>query len=357
MNSRVQLFLILLVAPPAVLFGQQVEPLTAQPQAGGAQATPSQPPTTQPGREPIMAEVIELTGDVQYAELGSREWKPVKVGDKLGERTKVRTGVRSSVKLMIGETEPYTAVVIEAVGLTVLGELYETPDTKRVHLGVGYGRVRAGVAESGLKSDFTIDSPVATLSKRGTWGFSIYYERLTDRFEAGLTDRGLIEVLDKIRAKSRTLSPREAVTQVMRRWLDEVQMRRNVPMTDIFGQEDVEIAFNRLLQDGLGVVAPGSGQTRLLELSSHSSQTAFSQALERALQHAPPPMGVVLTPPGPQTFTRPEGFFGTGRGDDLIPLLIDQNSSLAKSGAARPGKYLFRRSAVESWLSKHGQRR
>ena len=57
--------------------------------------------------------------------------------------------------------------------------------------------VRAGVAEGGLKSDFTIDSPVATLSKRGTWNFALYYERETERFEISLLDRGLVEAIDK----------------------------------------------------------------------------------------------------------------------------------------------------------------
>jgi hypothetical protein len=36
----------------------------------------------------------------------------------------------------------------------------------------------------------------------------------------------------------------------------------------------------------------------------------------------------------------------------LVPLIIEANSPLAQKGFARPGKYTFRRSALENWLQQ-----
>ncbi len=332
------------------------KPLVAQ-DAQPANQPQAQPPQSQPAAgRPIMAKVIAVTGDVQHAPLGEETpvWKPCKLGDTYPPGTMIRSGVRSSIGLQIGEEEPYTAMVLESVGLTILSEAFKTQTTKRVRVGVGYGRVRAGVAEGGLKSDFTIDSPVATLSKRGTWNFALYYERATERFEISLLDRGLVDAIDKVRGRSVTILPGELVTEVMRKWLDEVQVQRNVAFVDLLGQGEVDVAFNRLRTDGLGVLDPGSGSAPLLNLSTSAAQTEFTSVVLETIQDP-----ILLPPPdgGPQPIFRPEGFFGTGRGDQLIPILIDPNSALVKRGFARPGKYHFRRSALESWLKKNQRRR
>lgn len=348
---------------PAPLIAQDKP---APPERGAAPRQPAPAPQAEPpapgnqpavdetdGRAPLAARVIEVNGDVQHAPMGSREWTPCKVDDEYPEKTKIRTGVRSSIKLQIGQEEPYTVMVIESVGLTVLSEAYKTGAVKRVRVGVGYGGVRAGVAEGGLQSDFTIDTPVATLSKRGTWNFGIYYERTTGRFEAFLLDRGLVDVLNKLRGQTRRLQPGQLVTQAMRRWADEAQIRRNVSIVDLFGQGDVDVAFNRIRNDGLGVLDPGSGNKPLLNLSSQFAQREFGQML---MQNIAAPID--LTPGGGERTPvfRPEGFFGTGRGDELIPVLIDPNNALVKRGLARPGTYRIRRSAAEDWLRSTGKK-
>lgn len=307
----------------------------------------SQPPTTAPSdREAVFARVIEVHGDVQHAPLGTKDWEPCKLDDEYPQRTKLRTGVRSSVKLQIGTEQPYTAVVIDSVSLTVLSEAYKTKDTKRIRIGVGYGKIRAGVAEGGLKSDFTVDSPVATLSKRGTWNFGLSYERGTDRFEIFLLDRGLVDALNKITGERRGLLPGQLVTQAMRSWADEAQIRRNVSIVDVLGQEDMEVAFNRLKQDGLGVLGPGGGRGALLNLSNSFSQRQFADLVRQNLP-------AVSLPPSPGRL-RAEGFFGTGRGEQLIQVIIEHDNPLAQKGFARPGTYRFRRSALDGWLRKYG---
>lgn len=328
-------------------------PAPGQDAAGAAQDAAGQPTSAPAGTTPVYSRVIEVHGDVQHAPFGSQDWQACKLDDAYPARTKIRTGIRSSIQFQIGDEEPYSALLIESVGLTFLSEAYKTQDTKRVRIGVSYGKIRAGVAEGGLKSDFTVDSPVATLSKRGTWNFGMSYERATDRFEIFLLDRGLVDALNKITGQQRRVQPGQAVTQAMRRWLDEVQTRRNVSVIDILGQEDMEIAFNRIKQDGLGVVNVGGGQAQLINLSTPLARTQFAEMVEQTLRMTPPT--TFVRPPGP--IVRPEGFFGTGRGDDLIRVIIDQNNPLVQRGLARPGTYSIRRSALEGWLKAHGRGR
>ena len=290
-----------------------------------------------------MARVIEVHGDVKYAPLDSSEYKVCKLDDEYPERTKIITGVRSSIKLQIGDEEPYTCLLVEAVGKTILSEAYKTKDTKKVRIGVGYGRIRAGVAEGGLKSDFTVDSPVATLSKRGTWGFTLFYERETDFFQIGLTDRGLVEAINRLTNERRILNPKELITSAMLAWLDQAKFERNVAIPDILGQGDIGVAFNRIQQSGLGVLSPGGGQQMLLDLSNTHARADFANLVRQGLA------GPILAPSTDLTH-RPEGFFGTGRGDDLIEVMIDSGNTLTQKGCARPGLYKFRRAALEGWM-------
>ncbi|GMU83186.1 MAG: hypothetical protein IT450_10560 [Phycisphaerales bacterium] len=343
MNRLLQSCSIALVLLTASTFAQ--EPAGSQP------AAPAAPASAPADRTPIKARVIEIKGDVKWAPLESQEWQPLKLGDELAEQTKILTGIRSSVKLQLGDEEPYSCMLVDSVGKTVLSEAYKTSDTKRIRVGVSQGRVRAGVAEGGLKSDFTVDSPVATLSKRGTWGFSLYYERATDQFEIGLTDRGLVEAINKLTAERRNVQPGQLVTEAMRRWLDQSALFRNVALADAAGQSDLELAYNRISNDGIGVIGPGSGRSVVLDLTNVTSQTQFANLLQQSLAAAPP---LDLGPN--QARLRSEGFFGTGRGDQLISVIIDAGSDLAKDGAARPGTIRIRRDAAESWLKSRGKR-
>jgi len=55
-----------------------------------------------------------------------------------------------------------------------------------------------------------VDSPVATLSKRGTWDFGLFYERGTDRFEIFLLDQGLVDAFSKLTGQHRQVLPQES---------------------------------------------------------------------------------------------------------------------------------------------------
>jgi hypothetical protein len=315
------------------------DPATASAELPGAAATPP----SEAGRTPILAKVIEVEGDVKFAAPDAADWKPVELNASFPEGTRILTGVRSRVKFQIGEEEPFTALLVDSVGLTVLSEAGVSGDTKRVRVGVGYGRIRAGVAEGGLKSEFQVDSPVATLSKRGTWGFSLFYERGSDLFEISLTERGLVEALRNADLRSRTIRPGEAVSNALRRWLDEAPLRKNVAIPDILGQGDIEVAFNRIRTDGVGVLGVGSGRSAAIDFNPPGARDQFVNRINQIVDAPPLNLGGGL---------RPEGFFGTGRGDDLVQLLLDSRDPLVTSGAAKPGKYLLRRGALQSFLGR-----
>lgn len=331
----------LIVAFAGLLLAGPFAALAQQPAAPAAESQPTD------GRTQILATVIELHGDVKKQLPGESEWTPCAVDEQYPEGTRLLSGIRSSLKIRIGDEEPYTAMLIDSVGLTELTEAAVAGDTKRVRVGIGYGRVKAGVAEGGLKSDFTVDSPVATLSKRGTWGFSLFYERDTDFFEIALDERGLVEALNAITNERRSINPREAVTSAMRRWLDEASVRRNVPVADLLGQSDIELSFNRLQMDGLGVLSPGQGRAVLIDLNTPQARSVFADLVQQTLNRPQ------VRPP--VNLRRPEGFFGTGRGDDLVEVLIDETSSLARSGQAKSGNYRFRRAALEGWMKANGK--
>jgi hypothetical protein len=314
-------------------------------------ATTSQPtsrPALPPGAAAITAEVLEVRGDCQHAAVGSDAWQPCKVGDEYAQDTQIMTGVRSSLKLRVGKDDTHTAMVIEPATKTLIREAHATNDTKKVRIGVGYGRIRAGVVEGGLKSDFTVESPVATLSKRGTWNFGLAYERGTERFEIFLLDQGLVEAFHKATGTRRHVLPGTLVSEVMRRWLDESQMQRNVPIPDLFGQGDIEVAFNRLQQDGLRIIGPEGGASVLLDLSSYAAQREFAGLARRGL-------GTLPTLGAAGSRLHAEGVFGTGRGEQLVPLIVGDDSILAQKGLARPGTYRFTRSALENWLRNRRQ--
>jgi len=323
-------------------------PQTAPAAAPPTAAATSQPTSAPADRQPIKARVLEVKGDVKYAPLDSEDWQPCKVDDEYPEQTVILTGIRSSLKLQVGSDDTYTAVVIEPASKTLLSEAYTTADAKHVNIGVGYGRIRAGVVEGGLKSNFTVESPVATLSKRGTWNFGLFYERSTDRFEIFLLDYGLVDAFSRITAEQRRLPPGERVTQAMLRWAEQSQFSRNVAITDFLGQADAIVAFNRLQQDGLRVLNPEGGQTVLINLSNSQARGTFLDLVRNTL---PAPL---ILPPG--TKSRPEAYFGTGRGEQLIPVIVDSASSLAQKGFAKPGTYMFSRSALESWVKQNGGR-
>jgi len=279
--------------------------LAAAPSAWG-QSDPA-PESTQPAPpgEPMAARVIKVTGSVSHLPPGMADapeaWQPSRVGDALPAGTKIRTRLRSSVVLQFGDD---TVVGIDRVTLAAIEDFHRSGDTKRMKIGLGYGTVRAAVREATLRSDMTIESPTATLSKRGTIDFGMHYEAGTGQFTIFLNEEGLIEALQFLTGQRRTVRPGEFVTAAMLRWVDTAQRIRFTSIQDRFGVTEGEFALELRSGTGLGGVAPGSGAATFGGVRpagpGGTGGTDFS-----TFRPASP------TPPAGALY-RPEGNFGTG---------------------------------------------
>jgi len=264
----------------------------------------------------MQAKVVKLEGTVQYALADaagtSTEWKTAKVGDTLPAGTRIRTRLRSKVVLMFGDD---TVVMIDRATLASIDQFRRVADTKEVRLGLGHGAVRAGVAEATLRSDMTIETPTATLSKKGTMDFGIEYEASTGRFKIDLAQEGLVQALNRLTNESRSLHAGQYVTEAMVRWVETATFDRHVSFADVFGQTGAEKLFNALNGSGLGSSNPGGGAVvrNFMARGTGGATTGTGANLTNALG-----AGALLnpqnTPTGPKVVNRPEGNFGTGSG-------------------------------------------
>jgi len=321
------------------------------------------PPATQPAAADakatsLTATVIEVRGDVEHAPGGTEDekaWKACKLKDVYASGEMIRTGLKgSAVKLQFGEEEPYTVAMIERYSLASIDQHYRTASDKVVRLGLGYGAIRAGVAdeEGGLRSDFEIDSPVATLSKRGTWGFRMQVFR-TGEFNIALANRGLVEALKKATGQRRRITPGQYVTQSMRRWVENTLFDRSVPVQDLFGLTGAEITFNVMHGSGLGINTPGGGRAQIINLTGREARDLFIQQIERRQQQ-----NQNVVQPRPGVVRRPEGSFGTGAElPDVVHFDLEPNSDIVRKGYARPGRFSIRSSALPKWVHDRLKRR
>jgi hypothetical protein len=286
--------------------GAFAQPASTQPAAGA-------PATTRPAvDETYRARVLQVMGRAECQTTDDRgevgEWRPVKQGDELPAGARVRTRLRSKLVIAFGAD---SVVVVEQLTLASVDDFYRSGDTKVVRVGLGHGAVRAGVQETTLRSDMTIETPTAVLSKRGTMDFGISYEPGTGRFRVYLAREGLVEILDKLSSEARLVRPGQYVTQAMMRWIETVAFDRWIPVVDTYGLTDAEQLFNRLQDSGLTVVDPGGGHA-VMTLRGRDVTPLTAEFNAARPQLGIPPVQVVS--PGEGVIVRPEGNFGTGPG-------------------------------------------
>jgi hypothetical protein len=217
--------------------------------------------TTRPAEEKaeqLKARVVSVAGAASWAPAAAsptdqQAWKAVQVGDEYDAGTQIKTSLRSAVVLTFGDE---TVVKIERMTLASIDQFHKSATTKTTRLGLGYGAVRAGVAEGALRSDFAVDSPVATLSKRGTDGIYFYQEPRTGRFVISLARAGELEILHRIRQQLRLLRRGENVTQRLLGFILRSQLDRNF---NFFTGKltDAELQFEMRNTTGLSILNPG----------------------------------------------------------------------------------------------------
>jgi hypothetical protein len=114
------------------------------------------------------AVIRECSGNVEIkagGDAAAGDWIPAKVGMPLDSKTLISTGFKSTALLAIGNS----TVLVRSLTRLSLEELVLREGNEQVDLNLRAGRVRADVnPPSSGKTDFTIRSPTATASVRGT---------------------------------------------------------------------------------------------------------------------------------------------------------------------------------------------
>jgi hypothetical protein len=227
-----------------------------------AQPGQTQPAATQPATA-LKAQVVEVSGRVDQAPTGigaldDAAWKPVQVGQDLASGTQIRTGLRSYCVLLFGDD---TVVSIRRATLASIDQFHQTATTKTVRLGLGYGAVRGGTTEGTLRSEVVVDSPVATLAKRGTEGWEMEVEPYTGRFRISLARSGLIEALQKLTGQRRLVRAGQYADHlnIARAWIQQATFDRAVRLVSADSITPADLDFSTRVTTGSATVAPGGG--------------------------------------------------------------------------------------------------
>ncbi|QQO07997.1 FecR family protein [Breznakiella homolactica] len=121
------------------------------------------------------ASVREVSGKVEIKAPGSANWVAAAPGMRLSRDTIVSTGFKSTAQITLGDS----VLTVKPLTRLTLAELSSSGDTEQVRVNLAAGRVRADVnPPAGRRTDFTVRSPSATASVRGT-SFDFDSDRLT----------------------------------------------------------------------------------------------------------------------------------------------------------------------------------
>jgi hypothetical protein len=109
-------------------------------------------------------QVVAVSGKAEYQD-ASGNWKTLKAGDPLTAGTMVSTGFKSEATVKLGAS----ILTIKPLTRMTLTQLIEKEDTVTTELYLEVGNVKAEVNSlNSKKNGFTVKSPVATASVRGT---------------------------------------------------------------------------------------------------------------------------------------------------------------------------------------------
>ncbi len=287
-------------------------------------------------------EVIAVKGKVRIGPSdldpkSSQGWSYVQVGYQVRPGTKIHVPFRGALKLVARPAEPPTVVLIEKASLINFSEIVLSEGVAKTRIELGYGAIRAGVAEGRTRSDMEIKAPVATLSKRGTDIFRFEYRN--GQFMMSMTDqgRGMIQAI-QMRAtafgartwlRSRLVTPGQFVTHEMVRAIEEAHFDRQINVNDVFGLMGPEQLAALLSSSGLGFLIPQGGNlANFLDVPTQDGRIGVVPDFDPDAQ---PAGGQLIQPPLPPTLRQNVGDFGIGQGN--VP-------SVFGSGAKRIGRDL-----------------
>jgi len=109
--------------------------------------------------------IRELTGEVELKRSGASAFVPASAGDAVSSNTIVSTGFRSTAIIAIGSS----LITVRPLTRLTLAEIQSAETTENINVNLQSGRVRVEVKPAaGTKTNFTVQSPSATASVRGT---------------------------------------------------------------------------------------------------------------------------------------------------------------------------------------------
>ncbi|MCC7291360.1 MAG: hypothetical protein IT449_04760 [Phycisphaerales bacterium] len=291
----------------AALAGFLSEGTAAAPPGEWPSLRSAKPSVTAPDVEVLSAVVLGVSGNVTTAPLGvlptQREgWTPVAVGDRLPPSTQIRTSLGSRVELKFGDE---TYVLIDRLSLACVREFYRRGDVPHIRLDLGYGAIRGATTEGTIRSELTVDSPVATLAKEGTRGWEITVEPHTGAFTIALADEGLVDAIRRLgggQSVHRLVHPGEYANQdnIARMWLHQAHFDRAFKFYGTSGLSKADVGFVAANSTGFAPLAPGGG-TESVFLARRTPSRPTADMIS--------PVRVVV----PSTIRRPEGNFGTAQ--------------------------------------------
>lgn len=117
------------------------------------------------GQEAGRVVIQETTGTVEVKESSTGDWVPARPGQSISRSAELSTGFRSTAVLAVGNS----VVTVQALTRLTVDEILASSGDERVNINLRVGRVRADVKPpAGGRTEFTVRSPTATASVRGT---------------------------------------------------------------------------------------------------------------------------------------------------------------------------------------------
>ena len=109
--------------------------------------------------------IREVTGEVEIKPAGASAFVPATAGTTVNMNTIISTGFRSTAVIAIGNS----TITVRPLTRLSLAEIRSAANTENVNVDLQAGRVRVDVAPpAGTRTNFTVQSPSATASVRGT---------------------------------------------------------------------------------------------------------------------------------------------------------------------------------------------
>lgn len=109
--------------------------------------------------------IREFTGEVELKHAGSASFVAASVGATVASNTIISTSFKSTAVIAIGSS----VITVSPLTRLTLAEIQSAGNTESVNVNLQAGRVRVDVKPpAGTRANFTVQSPSATASVRGT---------------------------------------------------------------------------------------------------------------------------------------------------------------------------------------------